>query len=167
MKRYYRTGQVRAIPKEAQETREIEFIISTEQVDRHNTILKIDKWNLDSYEKNPIVGYMHNLYGNLFKESSPNDVIGYSKVWIEDSILVAKALFETKDINPLADTIFKKLVFGSLRSASVGFLGDDESGETDEKTGAYIYPEQELAEWSVINIPSNTGAVKRHLENAQ
>ena len=161
-----RIGHVRAIPKEAQETREVPFTISTDQVDRYNTILKADRWDLSNYEKNPIVGYQHNVYGDLFKAPNPDDVIGMSSITPEDHALKGTAKFEPPDINPLAEKIFKKVLFGSLRSASVGF-SEIGKGEEDDKTDTYTYGGQELLEWSVVNIPANPGAVVRQLENAQ
>lgn len=158
----YRPGFVRAIPKEAKETREIDFVISSEMVDRYNTVLKIDNWQLDNYMRNPIVGYQHNVYGgDLFNPPDPDDIIGLSEVKKEGNILSARALFETGDINPKAEKIFQKLLFGSLRSASVGFLEVGE-GDTDKETNIYTFSGQELLEWSVVNIPANPEAAVRH-----
>mgnify|MGYP001571625561 FL=1 len=158
----YRPGFVRAIPKEAKESREIDFVISSEAVDRYNTIIKIDGWHLDNYMKNPIIGYQHNVYGgDLCQPPNPDDVIGLSEVKKEDKLLTARALFETGDINPKAEKIFQKLLFGSLRSASVGFMEMGE-GIMNEETKTYTFTGQELLEWSVVNIPANPDAAKRH-----
>jgi hypothetical protein len=135
-------GQVRDIPTDAKQSRIIPFIVSTPDRDRHHTVLNQANWILDNYRKNPVIGYMHNLYGNSFTSSNPDDVIGSTKrIGIETisgrTVLSADAYFETADINPLADKIFRKLMLGSLRAVSVGFLeiGAGSWGKGDEAQG--------------------------------
>lgn len=171
--RKYTFGHVRDMDdeqrKEAEETRTITFEISSGTKDRHGTVLNPKKWNLKNYRKNPIVGYQHELYGSFFSDSNPDNVIGKSKVYLDGAKehLLADVTFEPEDINPLAEKIFKKIMFGTLRSASVGFIPDGEGkyGKDDEAEGeknqTYYYGGQELLEWSVVNIPSNPNANKR------
>lgn len=165
-------GQVRDIPKDANESRIIPFILSTPERDRHHTTLNQKEWNLDNYRKNPVVGYMHNLYGNMCDAPDPDDVIGQDKNTATEDIngalcLTGMAQFDPADVNLKAEKIFRKLLLGSLRAASVGFLdiGKGAWGQGDEAEGrdkeTYYFAGQELLEWSVVNIPSNAGAGKR------
>jgi len=165
-------GQRGNIPKGAEESRIIPFILSTYAKDRHGTVLNQEKWELENYRKNPVVASQHNLFGGLCTEPDPNFVIGKSvRVEIEgtgvDRSLVADAQFEDAVINPLAEKIFRKIIFGSLSRSSVGFLpvGDGHFGEGEEGEGrideTYYFAGQELLEWSIVNIPSNPDAGKR------
>lgn len=165
-------GQVREIPKNVEETRIIPFVLSTPARDRHHTVLNQRNWQLDNYRANPVVGYMHNLYGNLCSPPDPDDVIGQTKsIGVEDMggqlALIGSASFEPANLNLNADKIFRKLILGTLRAASVGFLdfGKSAWGAGDEAEGreneTFRFAGQELLEWSVVNIGSNPGSVKR------
>lgn len=170
-------GQVRKIDKNAEETREIVFTLSTATRDAHHTVLNQNGWDLERYKKNPVIGYMHNLYGDLCSGPDPDAVIGRtSEIWIEsanerglneDLALRAVAAFEPAEINVLAEKVFRKLLFGSLNAASVGFMekGKGRWGDGEEAQGreneTYYFAGQELLEWSVVNIPSNPDGVKR------
>jgi hypothetical protein len=169
-------GMVREIPKDAEEKRVIPFILSTSTRDRHNTILNQGNWLLENYRKNPIVGYMHNLYGDMCNPPDPDDVIAKSPdIGVVEMAgvvsLQANPVFETADINLKSDKIFRKLLFGSLSAASVGFLevGNGQYGMNDEAEGrdneTFYFAGQELLEWSVVNIPSNPDGVKRSMRD--
>jgi HK97 family phage prohead protease len=157
------------IRKVDEETRTVEFVASDGSVDSYGTILPVDKWDLQRYQNNGIVGYMHDVYGDSWtKSADPDDVIGKGVAFVEDDKLVVRITFEPADLNEKADKIFRKLQFGSLHAVSVGFratkkghMGDEERGE-DPKV--YYYAGQELLEVSVVNIPSNANALKRALE---
>jgi hypothetical protein len=165
-------GQVREIPQEAIDTREVEFVISDESKDRHNTILKADGWELDNYNKNSIVGYQHNVYGGgMCSGPDPDMVIGKGHARIEGVETIGKVFFEPADINPLAEKIFRKVLFGSLRSTSVGFseITKGTYGEGDQAKGApqetFYFGKRELLEFSVVNIPSNRNAQVRAMRD--
>lgn len=162
----YQYAELRAIPANVDETRTVEFVISDETKDRHGARLMIDRWNLKNYKRNPIVGYQHNLYGDMCTPPNPDDIIGKSNVYIEDGKLIGAVTFETEEMNPLAEKIFQKVKFGTLNMASVGFIGKGQHyGDGDERNGGAkqteYFDEQELLEWSIVNIPSNPNASKR------
>ena len=80
--------------------------------------------------------------------------------------------FEPKEINPLAEKIYQKILFGSINSVSVGFLpigkgawgkGEEGPGEARE---TYYYAGQQLLEISVVNIPANPEATKKGEDSA-
>lgn len=156
----FRFGEIRTIPKDVEETRTIWFLASDETVDRHKSILTADGWELDNYRKNPIVGYMHNIYSTF--RPDPDNVIGTAEIKQEDGKLLAGITYEPEEINPLAEKLFKKTKHGTLRTVSVGFFpvkshdGDPEKGELQ---GIKYFTEKELLEISLTNLPSNPNAL--------
>ena len=86
---------------------------------------------------------------------------------IDGDKLMVDVDFEPAEINPLAEKVYQKLLFGSLKGVSVGFIpiGKGHWGEGVEAlTGenpTYYYAGQELLEVSVVNIPANPNALKK------
>ena len=169
----YIFGERRALKEDVEETRTIEFVISTDKKDRHGTRLLVDRWDLENFNRNGIVGYQHNVYGSWFSDPNPDDVIGVGRAWVEDGKLIGSIKFEPEEINPLAEKLFRKVQHGTIKSTSVGFVETKEGdfGQGEEARGkenqTYYYGAQELLEFSLVNIPSNTDAVKRNLNPAQ
>lgn len=176
MDKQIRYSKLRSVDEES---RTADFIISDESRDRHNTVLKIDRWNIKNYDQNPIFGYQHEVYGSIFGGSNPDTIIGKAvKVFREGSKLIGRFWFETKDINELADKLWKKVKAGTLRAVSVGFMPildkegkEGQYGEGDEARGGpnetFYFNGQELLEVSLVHIPSNANAIKRQFENKQ
>lgn len=168
---HYRTYSSE-IRKRNEETRTITFVASDGARDAAGTVLNQEGWNLKRYEKNPIVGYQHEVYGG-WDGSDPDNVIGKARAYVEDGELLADITFEPKDVNEKAEKIYKKLLFGSLNAVSVGFrsIGKGRWGEGEEaldgSNPTYYYAGQELLEISVVNIPSNPNAVRRAMEYEQ
>jgi hypothetical protein len=166
----YGFGMRGMLADNAEESRTIPFVLSTFKKDRHGTVLNQDNWMLDNYRSNPVVAYQHMLSGGLCTDPNPDNIIGKSlSIDVENRQLVALAQFEEKEMNPLAEKIFRKLLFGSLSRTSVGFLeiGESRFGEGDEAQGrdneTLYFGGQELLEWSVVNLPSNPEAGKRDI----
>mgnify|MGYP001228172487 CR=1 FL=1 len=171
-------AQIRATESGAGPERKITFIISTDHKDRHNTVLNMDGWQLDNYRKNPIVLYSHQIAGKaFFTPPNPDVIIGKAKNIHVEKILDKKALvadvfFEPERINPLAEKIYQKILFGSLGAVSVGFMetGQGKYGTGDEARGmeneTYYFAGQELLEFSVVDLPSNAFAGKREITPA-
>lgn len=168
----YRMGNVREISQDVELTRTIQFIISTATRDRHGTVLKPENWELENFNRNGLVGYQHNVYGDdLCNAPNPDDVIGTGRAWVENSQLIGEVKFEPANINPTAEKIFRKVIFGSLKATSVGFLpkGEAKWGEGEESRNGsnptLYYEKQELLEFSIVNIPSNPDAIRRSMRN--
>lgn len=170
----YLEGEIiRAFGDDIEKTRTVRFTISTSAKDRHGTVLNMDGWQLDNFNRNPIVGYQHNVYGdNMCSGPNPDDVLGPARAWMEDGRLMGEVTFETADINPQAEKIFRKVLNGTLRATSVGFLevGEgryeykkDEKGNIVDQT--YYFAGQELLEFSIVNIPSNPEATRKVIIN--
>lgn len=166
----FRYGAAREFAGDVEETRTIEFIISDGGKDRHRTILNPQQWQLDNFNRNGIVGYQHNVHGgDLCSPPDPDMVIGKGFAYLEGEKLIGRVTFEPADINPLAEKIFRKVLHGTLRATSVGFLpiGEGRYGEGDQAAGreneTYYFQGQELLEFSIVNIPSNPNAVGRSI----
>ena len=176
--------EVRSIDtKKVEETRTIEYVISTEKRDRHKTIVKLDRWTLDNFNNNGIVGYQHDVYGGGMcnDTENPDKVLGEGKAWPDNEhqvrgaemkgALIGSVRFEPESINPLAEKIFRKTLYGTLKSTSVGFAEtkDGDFGKGDEARGkanqTYYYGEQDLLEFSIVNIPSNVDARLRGMRD--
>jgi hypothetical protein len=108
---------------------------------------------------------------------NPDDVLGKGKAYLDSfrgkRVLLSDATFEPKDINPTAEKVFRKVLFGSLKAASVGILPvgkirtEYDKNEKKEIVGQTNYWDdgQELLEWSIVNIPANQEAVRRSMKN--
>lgn len=160
----YKYGLVKALSKEVEETREVEFIISSETKDRSGHRLLLNRWDLSNYNTNGVVGYQHNVWGGgMCSDPDPDYMMGPGKAWKAENLLLGSVKFEPESINPLAEKIFQKVLHGTLKSASVGLVEtNEEESFTDEKDGAYVLGGQELVEWSIVNIPANPDAIRKH-----
>ena len=145
-----------------EKARSVEFVASDESIDSYGTIIPVKNWVLDRFNKNGAIGYQHNLYWS----PDPDDLIGTGTAWVEDDKLMVRIEFETKEINEKADKIYQKVLFGSIKGVSVGFI-EQEPGETKEIDGqvVYVFGRCELVEISVVNIPANANALKRYYED--
>lgn len=167
--RYIDANIERAVGEgDVEKTRTVRFTVSTATRDRHKTVLNMDNWQLDNYKRNPIVGYQHEVYGSFFTQDTPDTVVGKAEAWIEDRKLMADVTFEPREINELAEKVFRKVLFGTLRATSVGFLPIGE-GRTEKKVDdkgreldrTFYFDGQELLEFSIVKIPSNPDAVRK------
>lgn len=159
------------VRKDQSDKRILTFVASDGTRDRHHTVLNPQGWSLDRFNKNSIIGYQHDVYGGL--DNDPDKIIGKGRAYIKDDQLLVDVEFEPADMNPLAEKIFRKLVFGSLHAVSVGFapIGRGAWGKGEEAAGkereTYYYAGQELLEVSVVNIPSNPNAIKKSAEECE
>ena len=148
--------------------RKVTFVASDSTRDSAGTVLNQDGWDLDRFNKNGVIGYQHKVYGSWADTDTdnPDNVIGKGRAYVEDGRLMVDVDFEPKEINELAEKVYQKILFGSLKAVSVGFLptGDGHWGEGEEaRKGAnptWYYDGQELLEVSVVNIPANPNAVR-------
>jgi HK97 family phage prohead protease len=145
-----------------------EFIISTERKDSHGTVIRMDGWQLEDFNKAGAFYYQHQTTGGFLTDSNPDNALGPATARAEGNILIGVGKFETEDINPLADKIRKKVDYGTMRATSVGFMpiagrwGDE---KRDEDPTTYYFTSQRLAEWSIVHVPSNPDAIKKSMES--
>ena len=141
----------------------IEFVLSSEAVDRHGTVLRADGWDLSKFRSNPVMAYQHSTHS-----TDPDDFIGtWENLRIEDGKLMGTPSFEPVELNEKADKVRRKVEHGTLRSVSVGFIpqsahwGDKKRNEDPD---VLYFDRMELLEVSIVGIPSNPDAVKRSFE---
>lgn len=160
-----REAVIRALTEDNIKNREAEFVISTEAIDSYDTIFKIDGWDFTRYQNNPIVAYGHRTWSD-----NPDMILGTSEVRIEGNQLIGVVRFETSDVNPTADKVWKKVQAGTLRMASVGAnpiewrMGIAADGENP---GVLYFTRTELLEWSIVPLGSNPEALKRSAETLE
>lgn len=155
--------EIRKIDKES---RVVEFVASDSSVDSYGTSVPVDKWDLEAFNSNGIIGYMHDVYSSA--NADPDSVIGKGQARVEDDKLVVSIEFEPKDLNEKADKIFRKIEWGSLKAVSVGFMPTASGHWGNEKDmedpNVYYYNGQRLLEVSVVNIPANPNALRRSID---
>lgn len=140
-----------------EDDRTVTFVISDESKDRHGTIIKLAGWDLTDYQKNNVVLWGHKSYSD-----NPDMVLGTGRVYIESDKLMGVVTFETEDVNPLAEKVFKKIIAGTLKMTSVGFDPSEwRWGYSDlsEDPDTFYYVKQSLLEFSIVPIGSNPNAL--------
>lgn len=158
-----REAVIRAITDEMKEKRQAEFVISTEAVDTYGTVFKIEGWDLERYQRSPVVFYNHKTWSE-----DPDVCIGTSEVRVEGNQLIA--LLTLEEGNPIADKVWRKIQNGSLNMASIGAnpleyrWGDFDKGENPD---VIYFIRTELLEWSVVPVGSNPDALKRSVESLE
>lgn len=163
-----------------EESRKLTLIIAAEDTGknhRNHFIYNWDNWSLSNFNSNPIVGYQHNVYGdNMCLAPNPDDVIAKAVVAMDKyngkRALVAETTFEPADLNPTADKVLRKMIFGSLRATSVGVnpMGKLDSQVTKNDKGEVVdyqiaFAGQELLEFSIVNIPADPQALRRSMKS--
>ena len=146
------TNKIRSLDEE---TRQAEFIISTDQVDRCGEVVAQD-WDLENYKANPIVLFGHdpstaeNVVGKCLEITTEED----------DGVNKTKATvqFASEGTSNTADTVWKLIKQDILRTVSVGFIPHAYENEEkdDEPT---VLKNNELLEFSIVPIPANPNAV--------
>ena len=142
---------VKAYVKEVKEDGRIitGAIASTDSADRDGEILSSKGWNLDSFQKNPVLLWGHNSH-----ELPIGKIINIKST---EGRLLFDAEFAVKE-NPFAEKVSKLMNGGFLNTFSVGFLPQEKEGD--------IFTKQELLEISVVNVPANPEAtVSRELKS--
>ncbi len=136
-----------------EEKRQIDFVISTEAVDRYGDIIRAKGFDLKAYRKNPIILFAHN---------SHIPPIGRAvKVSKGDGALRATAEFMSQDLSEFAFSIFRMYQEKFLRAVSVGFLPTKWEVMLDDD-GIFLgieFLKQELLEFSAVPIPANPEAL--------
>lgn len=145
-----------------QEERTAEFVISSETIDRHGTVFKMDGWDLETYNRNPIVCYNHRA-----GDGNPDAIIGTSEVFRDGDQLIGKVRFEDEGDNEVADKVWRKINKNVLKMASVGARVHEYrwgNAKDGEDSGTIYFTRQELLEWSVVSVGSNPDAFKRSVD---
>lgn len=132
--------------------RTIDFVISTDSVDRMGDTIAVDGWKLANYRKNPVVLWSH--------DPRMIPIAKASNIRVEDGKLKARAEFAGREISGLADAVYRAIKAGFLNAVSVGFAPIKYAfSEADGRTWGIDFLEQELLEFSVVGIPANAEAL--------
>jgi len=119
-------------------------VASTDIVDRHGEVVKQDGWQLDNFNKNPVLLWSHNAAAT---EARP-PIGKVNRIWIDGDRLMFQPQFDLED--SFAKEIFRKYKSGYLNSFSVGMLPTEVDGDT--------FVKQELLEISAVPVPANPEA---------
>jgi HK97 family phage prohead protease len=150
------------------EDRQREFVISTERKDSHGTIIQMEGWKVDDYNRAGAFYYQHQTTGGILSDANPDNALGPAIAKKEGNKLIGIGKFEPENLNPLAEKIMGKVDYGTMKATSVGFMpekgnwGKERDGQ-DPTT--YYFTEQRLVEWSIVHVPSNPDAIKKSMES--
>lgn len=138
--------------KALDDSRQLDFTISTAAVDRYGDTVAVDGWKLENFRKNPVVLWMH--------DNSMLPVAKASNIRIEDGKLKARAEFTPPELARFNDTVFAMLKGGFLHATSVGFIPTKYNFVDDPARRFGIdFLEQELLEFSIVTVPANPEAL--------
>jgi HK97 family phage prohead protease len=135
----------------------LDFVASSERLDRYDEIVLAKGWILDNYRRNPVFQNAHK-YGDIIF------TLGKAlQTEVRDGRLYQRIEFAT-DVNPMAKIGYGLYRGKFLNAVSVGFIpirwetGGAESGYRRK------YLEQELLEVSAVGIPANPEALQLGLK---
>ena len=134
-------------------------VASDESLDSHGTVIKADGWDLEQYQRNPVLVWAHKT--GRYDDVQPDDILGTATVRKQDGKLLADLHFEEADINPQAGKVFRKMTSDppSIRMLSVGFVPLEYHEEKADGGSVLVFDRAELAELSVVPLGSNKNAL--------
>lgn len=128
----------------------IRFVFSTNAVDRSDEVIDQAGWKLDNYLKNPVV---------LFGHDQSQPAVGKTiEIGISSGHLEGIVQFAYKE-NPMAAMLFELYAGGYMNAGSVGFL--NLKWMYDEEKDILTLVENELYEYSLVNVPANPEALTK------
>lgn len=125
------------------DTGTFEVVITTENIDRYQEIIKLDGWDTANYMKNPVVLWGHD------SRSIPIGIT--TNIEVRDGKMIARGKFAPASANPFAQQIRALYDLGMMRATSVGFIEKEREGN--------IITKAELLEFSFVSIPANPYAL--------
>jgi len=135
------------------------IVMTDFSIDRDQERIDPAGWDLKNYKSNPVI-----LWGHDWSVPAIGHMSSIRKRK-EDGALVGIPSFSPQEVDQFGWMIGEKLKRGDLNAGSVGFRSKKVEIVEDEKEDArLIHRKQELYEFSIVNIPSNTNAVTVQLE---
>jgi HK97 family phage prohead protease len=125
----------------------LDFVISTEEVDRMGDVIRVNGWQTSAFEKNPIALFSHD-------NSLPIGV--WKNIRVEGKKLVGTLKLAKPGTSELIDTIRSLIDQRILRAVSVGFQPLE---ATPRKGGGWDFIKSALHEISVVSVPANASAL--------
>ena len=135
------------------------FRASTNDIDRHGTIVEPRGIDTTNYSANPVFMWGHDAYGSGGGPPDLQNVLGrvidYRK---DDSAFEIEVEWASHDRASMARDLVRA---GFLSAVSVGFIPDAESMSTRSIEGSEVpvYNRTELVEVSLVPVPSNPNAI--------
>lgn len=146
------TPELKGINKNS---RTIDFVISTDAVDRHQDTVSVAGWDFKSYKKNPVVLWAH--------DGGTPPIGKATSVRRSDGKLKAKAEFTSEELNPFGFMIFNMFSEGFMNAVSVGFVPSAweraSEEEQEDRPWGVDFLKQELLEFSAVPVPANPEAL--------
>ena len=144
--------------------------ISDASVDMHRSVLSVDNWDLEFFNRAGAFYYQHITDGNPYTKPDPNLALGPARAYVESDKLVGVGKFEPEDKNELAGKILFKVDYGTMRMTSVGFSPTDSKGswgdaDKGQDPEVYYFGKRRLLEFSCIHIASNLSAEKKSMDS--
>lgn len=141
-------------PEAAADERAVTFVFSDSSVDRYGDTIDARGWALDNFRANPVVLFGHD-------SGSVENVIGRAhNLRVQGEQLVGDIEFMTEEVNPQAETVYRMVKGGFLKTVSVGFLPLEWAATKDKaRPGGIDFRKQELMEVSIVPIPANPNAL--------
>lgn len=134
----------------ADDSRLVEFTITTNRVDREQDSIAADGWDFSDYQTNPVVLWCHDHSGPPVARSRELSLVtnGVRSV----------AEFTPEDMNPFGYMICRLYKGGFMHAVSVGFEPREYTIASDRKYGVN-YLKQSLLEYSCVPVPANPDAL--------
>ena len=128
------------------------FAISTASEDRDSDTIDSEGWELENYQKNPVVLWCHD-----YKEPPVGKAL---ETWMENGKLRSRAQFPEESMNPFGYMVYQMYREGYLNATSVGFV-PLEWTVNEERSGfmPMDFKRQELLEYSAVPVPANPEAL--------
>lgn len=149
--------QVRALG--GHDSRLVEFIITDESVDRYSDTIKVDGWETEDYEANPVVLWAHSHYDPPVGKAITLDLDKKKKQ------VRSITEFTPRDLSAFGYMVYQMYVQRYLHAVSVGFLPKEYtwvSHDTDAeraRKGGIDFLKQSLLEYSAVPVPANPNAL--------
>lgn len=140
MPNYLRAYYVRAEGDQDEAGKPLRFVASTEGIKRDGKELRAENWQLENYQRNPVVLWVHDYMGN-------NLPVGRANAFVEGKELLADVTFDQED--QFARSIESKYRRGFLNAVSVGW----------EDIGQGQNIKHELLDISAVPVPGDADAL--------
>jgi hypothetical protein len=122
---------------------EVEFVVSTGDIDAHGERINVDGIDTKDFKKNPVVLWGHDGF-NL-------PIAKATKIWKSDGKLMARAIFYLKD--EFAKKVYDYILDGYLKAVSIA--GMVQEWGNDGMTISKLL----MKEFSVVSVPANANAL--------
>jgi hypothetical protein len=151
IRKYYTLDPIKSI-EETADGLTVDFVISTDTVDRVGDAVSADGWELDNYRKNPVILWAHD-YSQMPVARSLSEQINAGK-------LASKAQFTPRELSEMGYMVGQMYAKGFMNAVSVGFKGLEWTFTNDKGRPCGIdFSKQELLEYSTVPVPCNPEAL--------